>query len=775
MAEKSTFRPVRWLDSGMIFLMLTLLILLCGRLAATGWVENLFMLQNILPFACVLGIWVGYSQFRFRWVLVIGLLYGAVAIFWLLGSVFQPDGTWLFRLDMIFQRMAFSMKYIQADRALTDPILFYTGAVCVIWSIAYAGGYSLVRRGVVWVIIIPALLLYLVVDWFDIYYQNRSIIGLVFSLAIILLIARMNLLHQRRGWQNTGSENQVSAEKDLIRITILLAMGIGVGISLIPGAGVRYVPEQIVWNESDTDWANMRKAFANLFAPLKSDSNFSLSYYSDEFSLGTNANQSAAPAFEVRVNPLPDDGERFFWRVRTYDTYKLGTWSSSAVPVEVLDGSVPPQPDWSGSKLRSFKVKVLTSSLKSLYTERDPSDFDLSPEIYLHPEITGFADLDRSVVNPPIYAGAEYSFVSPMLHVEEKKLILSRADDPPGIQELYLQLPPEITSRVRQLAMELTKGKSSRYERAMAITNYLRATMKYQVSVDATPFGQDPVDYFVFDAKVGFCNYYASSAVVMMRAAGIPARMVVGFSQGDLDENENVYTVRMQNSHAWAEVFFPEYGWVPFEATSSQPEYRIPSPLAESVIETTPTPQTAQVPEPQITPIQTPRVREPREFNEDFGQGISNARPVTEVFVSWIILAGGLVVLFFVWLALDSRVTIWLIRVGIKSKLHLSFASNWLKNLNLTSRLDQALVLPEIALWLGGIHSPEGLTPRERILRWQDYLPEYAQDISSFIADYEKAIFSRDTTSDKDMLARSKKIYRKLLPGMVARRLGFRR
>ena len=122
-----------------------------------------------------------------------------------------------------------------------------------------------------------------------------------------------------------------------------------------------------------------------------------------------------------------------------------------------------------------------------------------------------------------------------------------------------------------------------------------------------------------------------------------------------------------------------------------------------------------------------------------------------------------------------SRVTIWLIRVGIKSKLHLSFASNWLKNLNLTSRLDQALVLPEIALWLGGIHSPEGLTPRERILRWQDYLPEYAQDISSFIADYEKAIFSRDTTSDKDMLARSKKIYRKLLPGMVARRLGFRR
>ena len=86
--------------------------------------------------------------------------------------------------------------------------------------------------------------------------------------------------------------------------------------------------------------------------------------------------------------------------------------------------------------------------------------------------------------------------------------------------------------------------------------------------------GVDPVEWFLFTWQSGFCNYYASAEVLLLRAAGIPARMVVGYAPGDY-QSGGYYQIRTEDAHAWPEVYFPGIGWVEFEPTVSiDPIYR---------------------------------------------------------------------------------------------------------------------------------------------------------------------------------------------------------
>src|SRR2546427_6545887 len=95
----------------------------------------------------------------------------------------------------------------------------------------------------------------------------------------------------------------------------------------------------------------------------------------------------------------------------------------------------------------------------------------------------------------------------------------------------------------------------------------------YSAQVKATPPGKDPVDYFLFDLKQDFCEYFASAMVVMLREEGIPARLVEGFTTGAFDTASNAFVVREQDAHAWVEAYSPQYGWIEFEPTPSQPPF----------------------------------------------------------------------------------------------------------------------------------------------------------------------------------------------------------
>ena len=153
------------------------------------------------------------------------------------------------------------------------------------------------------------------------------------------------------------------------------------------------------------------------------------------------------------------------------------------------------------------------------------------------------------------------------------------------MRDRYLQLPPEITARTRQLAAEITADGLTPYDKAEAITEWLRRNIHYNDQRPAPPSGVEPVDDLLFTSKEGYCNYYASAEVVMLRSLGIPARLAVGFAQGEFAADRGVYRVRETDAHAWPQVYFPGYGWVEFEPTVAQsPLQRLPGdPLATPI------------------------------------------------------------------------------------------------------------------------------------------------------------------------------------------------
>jgi hypothetical protein len=163
-----------------------------------------------------------------------------------------------------------------------------------------------------------------------------------------------------------------------------------------------------------------------------------------------------------------------------------------------------------------------------------------------------------------------YRTESISLNVSAQDLRNSPSVYPDWVRERFLALPDSVPERVLALARDLTASEPTPYDRALAIQNYLRQ-FPYTLEIDAPPKDRDVVDYFLFDLKKGYCDYYATSMVVLARAAGLPARLVAGYANGSYDVERAQYIVTENYAHSWVEVYFANIGWVEFEPTASEP------------------------------------------------------------------------------------------------------------------------------------------------------------------------------------------------------------
>lgn len=161
--------------------------------------------------------------------------------------------------------------------------------------------------------------------------------------------------------------------------------------------------------------------------------------------------------------------------------------------------------------------------------------------------------------------------------------------------DIYKQLPENISDRVKQLSLNLTRKYNNDYDKAKAIERYLRQSYKYSLTPSEVPKGAEFVDYFLFEGKEGYCTYFATSMAVMLRASGIPSRYVEGFL-GEYD-NSYIRNIPGTNAHAWVEVNFGAYGWMVFEAT---PAYPLQGFRAQGNVPTEPIPEVE--PNDPITP-----------------------------------------------------------------------------------------------------------------------------------------------------------------------------
>ncbi|TCT16063.1 uncharacterized protein DUF3488 [Natranaerovirga pectinivora] len=136
----------------------------------------------------------------------------------------------------------------------------------------------------------------------------------------------------------------------------------------------------------------------------------------------------------------------------------------------------------------------------------------------------------------------------------------------------YLQLPDKLPERIRDLAIELTSSTTNDYDRVRSIETYLSNNYRYTLEPGNIPKDRDFVDYFLFDLKEGYCIYYASAMTVLVRSLGIPARYVEGYLLPAHPVQGTTYKITNGQAHAWVEVYFEGFGWIPFEPTSSYSE-----------------------------------------------------------------------------------------------------------------------------------------------------------------------------------------------------------
>jgi transglutaminase-like putative cysteine protease len=195
------------------------------------------------------------------------------------------------------------------------------------------------------------------------------------------------------------------------------------------------------------------------------------------------------------------------------------------------------------------------------YSLGQPSHFDQEVETYWR----GVSDLSRVTGQ-----GKRYSVLSSIAAAGPEQLRQAAlADVPPEILVRYTTLPDSVPERVHALAAEIAAGPEggrSAYDTAKDIELFLHQ-YPYSLEVELPPAASDPVDFFLFEQQAGYCDYYASSMVVLARSLGIPAWLATGYlvQPADQDGRQIIHQI---NAHSWAEVYFAGYGWVEFEPTA---------------------------------------------------------------------------------------------------------------------------------------------------------------------------------------------------------------
>ncbi|WP_328291663.1 DUF3488 and transglutaminase-like domain-containing protein [Kineococcus sp. NBC_00420] len=263
------------------------------------------------------------------------------------------------------------------------------------------------------------------------------------------------------------------------------------------------------------------------------------------------------PQTELVSVPADSPG---WWRSAVLDTYDGRTWTggpvaswssgSSQWSAAGEDGATGPQ--------RVDVVEPVSGDYPALLSAGAPGAVS-SPGVDLRVVPSGAA----AWLGP---VGVPYTVTS-----SETPTLGSSVDSGSGAgaapveEERWLQLPSSLPQRVRDLGVRLAVGRGP-VATARAVNEHLHASARYSLDAPVPAAGEDAVDAFLFEDRIGFCEHFASAEVVLLRSAGIPARLVTGFAGGTDAGGRRVF--RGADAHAWVEVWVPGQGWTTSDPTA---------------------------------------------------------------------------------------------------------------------------------------------------------------------------------------------------------------
>ncbi|MFC0215858.1 DUF3488 and DUF4129 domain-containing transglutaminase family protein [Paenibacillus chartarius] len=580
-------------------------VLWAGKEEAMWWPETVVHVEWTLAVTAFV-LMIPKLSWRWRTVLMIATFFVHNALLTNLAISQLPDsfaafGSWL--------------GYLLAQMT---PYVWFSFGACIVY--VFANWYAKQKRNIyVWMI--ATILFFCIRDSFSTLVLWPQVAMVLFC-GLMLLILRHFAEFQRKApksWEHIAQYPSAV----LMPIVMMMAAVVLLGV---------YTPTiQPLLTDPYTAWKHA-KGEAVLLASKGEISDWvapaqdtSSGYGRNDRDLGGGFRFDYTPVFTV------DTTEKSYWRGETRSVYNGSGWelANSERRASVTNARV-------GSALRpESRIDTSLVQTKEVVQTFKFYDGQSFPVLFAAKTAQQLQEINGGAEPAPVLWASEqselrfrgerttypkqYTVVSQVPIVDEKQLkqVVIDSSLRAALPE-YFQLPQGLPQRVRTLAEQVTQDAATPYEKVKKLEQYLNMNFKYTNTPDESKGrSEDFVDRFLFELKEGYCDYYSSAMVVMTRSLGIPARWVKGYSSGttslqdeisqgllgnilpSMIDDSGTYTVRNSDAHSWAEVYFPGYGWIPFEPTSGfampliqpevvseplpeiEPEPVVPAPAAE--------------------------------------------------------------------------------------------------------------------------------------------------------------------------------------------------
>lgn len=267
-------------------------------------------------------------------------------------------------------------------------------------------------------------------------------------------------------------------------------------------------------------------------------------------------------AFRVKFTGSIPKREQLYWRALAMSNFDGKTWTPDLYPPALQNSQL----ETSGDAI-SQEITLEPSNNHYLF---GLDSVAAAPQLpYARSQIQRDGNLHSST---PISQRLRYQVQSYTQYRLEPQLSTARL-----LQHLHL--PPDSNPRTLKLAQNWVSTLPKTEDKIHAVLTMFR-TENFFYTLEPPLLGQHSVDEFLFSTRVGFCEHYASSFVVLMRAMRVPARVVSGYQGGSHNPHDNYYEIRQSDAHAWAEVWLAGQGWIRIDPTAAVAPHRIVKNLA---------------------------------------------------------------------------------------------------------------------------------------------------------------------------------------------------
>ena len=492
---------------------------------------------------------------------------------------------------------------------LYDPVAIAIIWGFLIWIIAFWTMWLIFRHQKPLLGVTPALILAST----SLVYTDKSPNNLIPILGVVIGLVILNQHDIReQSWKKTSLEIDSSIRGKMLRTTLLLATVLMSLAAVIPSVSAKNIADAIDrLTRNAIDDEELARSLG--LDPPRESANVNVfdnqqwGGLPNQHLIGGNPELSEQVVLVIQVEELSpvereDDNQEnaYYWRSLTYDRYVGRGWvSRSSIEVTVESGEKTLS-SWPESyQILRQKVDSLEEGQRLLFSAGIPLSADQEFQVAWRLKGTDQEDFDMFGAS----IESDTYWVDSLQPLGGKAELREAGQDyPDWVRERYITLPDTVPERVIALARDLTVNEPTPYDRAVAIETYLRK-IPYSLQLPPAPNDQDVADFFLFGIQKGYCDYYATTMVVLARAAGIPARLVTGYIGGFYDQELDAYLVTADLAHSWVEVYFPDYGWIIFEPTGGRPAIDRPAESAPKFTSDYPASYDPLAPEKEKTPL----------------------------------------------------------------------------------------------------------------------------------------------------------------------------